>query len=67
VPAGKFNTIVIQPIIKSKGIFSDKGEARIWLSDDKDRVMVQMRVKLKVATINLQLKSHRPAPTTPSP
>ena len=65
VPAGKFNTIVIQPIIKSKGIFSDKGEARIWLSDDKDRVMVQMRVKLKVATINLQLKSHRPATTIP--
>ena len=65
VPAGKFSTIVIQPIIKSKGIFSDKGEARIWLSNDKDRVMVQMRVKLKVATINLQLTSHRPA-TTPS-
>jgi hypothetical protein len=67
VPAGKFNTIVIQPIIKSKGIFSDKGEARIWLSDDKDRVMVQMRVKLKVATINLQLTSHRPATTNPGP
>jgi hypothetical protein len=65
VPAGKFNTIVIQPIIKSKGIFSDKGEARIWLSDDKDRVMVQMRVKLKMATINLQLTSHRPATTNP--
>ena len=62
LPAGKFSTIVIQPIIKSRGIFSDKGEARIWLSDDKDRIMVQMRVKLKVATINLQLTSHRPAP-----
>ena len=64
VPAGKFNTIVIQPIIKSKGIFSDKGQAEIWLSDDKDRVMVQMRVRLKV-TINLQLTSHRPATTNP--
>lgn len=66
VPAGKFKTIVIQPIIKSKGIFSEGGQAQIWLSDDKDRVMVQMRVKLKVATISLQLTSHRPA-TTPSP
>lgn len=67
LPAGKYNTIVIQPIIKSRGIFSDKGEALIWLSDDKDRVMVQMRVKLKVTTISLQLKSHRPAPTNPVP
>jgi len=66
VPAGTFNTILVQPIIKSKGIFSEGGDARVWLSDDKDRVMVQMRVKLKVATISLQLTSTRPA-TTPSP
>ena len=69
LPAGTYNTIVIQPIIKSRGIFSENGQALIWLSDDKDRIMVQMRVKLKVGpTINLQLKSHRPAPTTnPNP
>ena len=67
LPAGTYNTIVIQPIIKSKGIFSEGGNALIWLSDDKDRIMVQMRVKLKVATINLQLTSHRPAPTNPTP
>lgn len=64
VPAGKFNTIVIQPIIKSKGIFSEGGHAEIWLSDDEERVMVQMRVKLSVATISLQLTRHTPA-TTP--
>ena len=67
LPAGKYNTIVIQPIIKSRGIFSEGGQAQIWLSDDKDRIMVQMRVKLKVATISLQLKSHHPAPTSPNP
>lgn len=63
VPAGKYNTIVIQPIIKSRGIFSEGGRAEIYLSDDKDRVMVQMRVRLKVATISLQLTSYRPATT----
>jgi hypothetical protein len=62
VPAGKFSTIVIQPIIKSRGIFSEGGQAQIWLSDDKDRVMVQMRVRLKVGpNISLQLKRYRPA------
>jgi len=62
VPAGTYNTIVIQPIIKSKGIFSEGGQAQIFLSDDKDRVMVQMRVRLKAnIDISLQLLSHRPA------
>ena len=61
VPAGTFNTIVIQPIIKSKGIFSEGGNAQIWLSDDEERVMVQMRVHLKVVDISLQLTRHTPA------
>ena len=34
VPAGRFDAIVIQPIIKSKGIFSENGQAEIWFSDD---------------------------------
>lgn len=67
LPAGKYNTIVIQPVIKSKGIFSEGGQAQIWLSDDKDRVMVQMRVKLKVATISLQLTRHTPSASSPNP
>ena len=65
LPAGKFNTIVIQPIIKSKGIFSEGGRAQIWLTDDKDRLMVQMRVKLKVAEISLQLTKYTP-PANPT-
>ena len=65
VPAGTFNTIVVQPVIKSKGIFSEGGKAEVWLSDDKDRVMVQMRVRLSVATISLQLTKHIPAANAP--
>lgn len=65
VPAGTFNTIVVQPIIKAKGIFSEGGKAEVWLSDDKDRVMVQMRVRLSVATISLQLTKHIPAANAP--
>ena len=41
VPAGTFDTIVLQPIIKTKGMFSENGEARIWLTDDASRVMVK--------------------------
>ncbi|MCC6928828.1 MAG: DUF3108 domain-containing protein [Gemmatimonadaceae bacterium] len=65
VPAGSYETIVIQPIIKSKGIFSENGQARIWLSDDANRIMVQMKSRTKIGSLNLYLQSHRPSPLQP--
>jgi len=65
VPAGTYATIVIQPIIKSKGIFSENGQARIWLSDDANRIMVQMKSRTKIGSLNLYLQSHRPSPNQP--
>ena len=61
VPAGKFDAIVIQPIIKTKGIFSEGGQAEVWLADDSTRAMVQFKSKLKFGSLNLYLKSIRPA------
>ena len=60
VPAGTFNTIVIQPIIKTKGIFSEKGRAEIWLTDDDKRIMVQMKSTLSFGSLNLYLRSYQP-------
>jgi hypothetical protein len=64
VPAGEFNAIVLQPIIKSRGLFSENGRAEIWLSDDENHIMLQMKSALKIGSLNLFLKSYRPAPTT---
>lgn len=60
VPAGTFETIVIQPVIKARGIFSEQGEARIWLSNDSQRIMVQMKTKTRIGSLNLYLTSNRP-------
>jgi hypothetical protein len=60
VPAGRFNTIVIQPIIKTRGIFSEGGRAEVWLADDASRVVVQMKSKLPFGSLNLYLTSYRP-------
>jgi len=59
VPAGEFGTIVLQPVIKTKGIFSEKGEARIWLADDVSRVMVKMQAKVAFGTLTMSLTSVR--------
>jgi len=61
VPAGEFDAIVVQPIIKTKGIFSENGHAEVWLSDDDSRIMLQMKSGLSFGSLNLYLKSYRPA------
>jgi hypothetical protein len=66
VPAGEFNAIVVQPMFKS-GIFAGDGQAEVWLSDDDNRIMLQMKSKLSFGSLNLYLKSYRPAPPAPPP
>lgn len=60
VPAGTFQTIVVQPIIKTKGMFSEDGEAKLYFSDDDRRMLVMLNTKLPIGSIKLQLQSYVP-------
>jgi hypothetical protein len=62
VPAGTFDAIVVQPVIKTKGIFSENGHAEVWLTDDDRHIMVQLKSKLSFGSLNLYLKSYFPSP-----
>lgn len=62
VPAGTFDAIVVQPVIKTKGIFSENGHAEIWLTDDDRHIMLQLKSKLSFGSLNLYLKSYVPSP-----
>ena len=64
VPAGEFSAIVVRPIIKAKGIFAEGGDARVWISDDDRRIVLQIKAKipnLPFGGLNLYLKSYRPS------
>jgi len=69
VPAGTFNAIVVQPVIKTKGIFSQDGHAEVWLSDDSARMVLQLKSRLAFGSLNLYLTSYAlanvPAATSP--
>lgn len=65
VPAGKFNAIVIQPMIKTSGIFSEGGHAEVWLSDDDRRILLQMKSKLSFGSLNLYLRKFTLPPLGP--
>jgi len=56
LPAGRFPSIVVHPIIQGRGILAEGKEARMWISDDDRRLVVQLKVKFSFATITLRLK-----------
>jgi len=57
VPAGEFDAIVIQPVIKTTGLFSDKGSAEIWLSDDARHILLLLHTKFSIVNLSLALKN----------
>jgi len=60
VPAGTFETIVVQPIIQTDGLFSEGGNAEIYLSDDEERHIVYLRSEIPiVGSITLHLEEIR--------
>ncbi|GEM_PF-267073 len=60
VPAGTFNAVVVQPIIKTSGIFSEHGEAQVWFSDDSSHIVLQMKSKLSFGSLDLYLRDYQP-------
>lgn len=59
--AGSFNTIVVQPIIKTKGLFSEGGQAEVYFSDDHRRIMVALKSKVKILkSLDMVLDHYEP-------
>jgi len=56
VPAGVFETVVVQPIIKTSGMFSDGGEAELYFTDDERRLLVYMKTNLSIGNLTLHLE-----------
>lgn len=57
VPAGEFDAIVLQPKIKSKGIFAEAANAEVWLAEGDGRMMLQMKTRLPFGSVQFQLRS----------
>ena len=55
-PAGAFNCVVIEPVLKAGGIFKNKGRLVIWLTDDEHRMPVLMRSKVAIGSIRVVLE-----------
>ena len=56
VRAGRFDCIVVEPILKAAGIFEHKGRLWVWLTDDERRVPVMMKSKIIIGSIVAELE-----------
>jgi len=60
VPAGKFECIIVQPVMREEGIFKAKGTIKIWLTDDKFKIPVKMQTEVFfLGSITAKLKELR--------
>jgi hypothetical protein len=51
----KVSCLVLNPVIGESGLFAAKAEARLWISEDEQRVPVQIRSRYSFGTITLKL------------
>ena len=57
VAGRKWSAIVLSPKIPNGGgIFAERSEARMWLSDDRDRIMLGLQSKFSFGMVTLKLK-----------
>lgn len=60
VNAGRFETVVVRPVIQTSGLFAEGGRAEVFLSDDARRLVVQLKTRMKAGQVNMYLRHYRP-------
>jgi hypothetical protein len=58
VPAGEFNTILVEPFLKFKGLFRREGRLLIWLTDDERKIPVLMKCRIPIGSVVAKLERH---------
>jgi len=59
VKAGKFSCFVVEPILKSTGIFKQKGRLKVWMTEDQTHTPVMMKSEIVVGSIVAELIEYR--------
>jgi len=66
VPAGKFNCIVIEPVMDSGTLFKNAGRLTIWVTDDARRIPVLMKSKIPVGSVDAVLQDYHVGAAPPT-
>ena len=58
VPAGRFQTIVVEPIIPELEVFGEDRKPRVWITDDERRIIVKVQTSAAVGPVALNLTDY---------
>jgi hypothetical protein len=59
VSAGTFECFVVEPLLKSVGVFKHEGQLKVWLTTDRLRLPVLMKSKVLVGSIAAELTNYK--------
>ncbi len=54
---GTFDTIKVKALVRYQGVFMDKGDVTLWLTDDEKHIPVHIETKIKIGHIDASLVS----------
>jgi hypothetical protein len=52
----KVPCVVLNPVVGDEGLFAPRSQAMLWITDDEERIPVQIRAKLPFGTVTLRLE-----------
>ncbi len=58
VAAGKFDCIIVEPLVQEGGLFKSEGNIIIWLTDDEIKMPVRVKTKVVVGAIDADLTAY---------
>lgn len=58
VPAGKFECIIVEPLVKAGGLFKHEGNIIVWLTNDELKMPVKVRTKVVIGYVEAKLTKY---------
>lgn len=58
VEAGKFRTIVVQPLVREGGLFKSEGRIVVWLTDDERKLPVRVNSPVIIGSVDVELREY---------
>jgi hypothetical protein len=55
VAAGKFDCIIVEPLVQEGGLFKSEGSILLWMTDDEVKMPVRVKTKVVVGAIDADL------------
>ena len=59
VPAGRFDCLILEPLLTATGIFKHEGQIKVWVTDDRLHMPVLMKSKVLVGSIYAELEEFK--------